>query len=224
MKMSTEINELADAFSKAQGLMKNASKDASNPFFKSSYATLASVIEALREPFALHGLSFMQPCSFREDGSIMVETIILHKSGQYMTSEIVGRPIKADPQTLGSLISYLKRYGLQAMVGIASADDDAEDAMARPQQQYQQRPPQQNVQRPPQLPPQQENKPEFDKYTMEIVGLVKKLSDNGNDKEKIALILKEMEVKDSKEIQSLDEMTKAEIIENLKYKVEEANL
>jgi hypothetical protein len=131
MNLSENIAEFAKAFAAAQGMMRSASKDASNPFFKSSYSTLASVIEAIREPFASNGLSFSQPCKIKEDGSVIVETIIMHSSGQYIIGEITGKPVKNDPQAIGSLVSYLKRYLLQAMAGIASADDDAESAVER---------------------------------------------------------------------------------------------
>lgn len=233
MKMSNEINELADAFSKAQGLMKNASKDASNPFFKSSYATLASVIEALREPFALNGLSFMQPCDFKEDGTILVETIILHSSGQWISGTITGKAlpkiikdrngnmidkIENDPQAVGSLISYLKRYGLQAMVGIASADDDAEEAMSRTPQ-YQAKP------QPKQVAQPVVNREPSDPLFVKIIGLMEKVAgDKFADKAKLAILLEEMKVKTSSEIKSLSEQDKLECISLLEHKCEELNI
>lgn len=122
--MSEQINELATALCKAQGAMRAAQKDRENPFFKSSYATLASVIDAIREPFLANGLSFVQPTRLGEDGAVLVETVLLHASGQWISGEVSARPVKSDPQGVGSLISYLRRYGLQAMVGIASTDDD----------------------------------------------------------------------------------------------------
>ena len=130
MEMSPQINEIAAALSKAQGQMSSASKDAKNPFFKSSYATFASVIEAVREPFAANGLSFVQgTCS---SGDLYtVRTMILHASGQWLASSLSATPSKHDPQGVGSLVSYLKRYGLQAMCGIAASDDDGEAACGR---------------------------------------------------------------------------------------------
>lgn len=130
MEMSSQINEIAAALSKAQGQMSSASKDAKNPFFKSSYATFASVIEAVREPFAANGLSFVQGTSSCGE-SYTVRTMILHASGQWLASSLSATPSKHDPQGVGSLVSYLKRYGLQAMCGIAASDDDGEAACGR---------------------------------------------------------------------------------------------
>lgn len=124
MKMSPTIGALAEALAKAQGMMKAAEKDGDNPFFKSSYSTLATVIEAIRVPFSANKLSFSQPTSIGPDGSLIVETMIMHASGEWLCGEITGRPVKNDPQGIGSLQSYLKRYGLQAMAGVASRDDD----------------------------------------------------------------------------------------------------
>lgn len=124
MKMSPSISNLAKAIVAAQASLRAVGKDADNPFFKSHYTTLAALIEALREPFAANGLAFLQPTSITGDGSIIVETVLLHSSGEWLSGEITGKPVKNDPQGVGSLISYLKRYGLQAMVGLASKDDD----------------------------------------------------------------------------------------------------
>lgn len=128
MQMSPTIGKLAEALAKAQGAMKHAVKDADNPYFKSTYSTLASVMEAIREPFSANGLAFSQPSKLLPDGSVAIETIIMHTSGEWIMGEISAKPVKADPQGIGSLVSYLKRYELQAMVGIASADDDANEA------------------------------------------------------------------------------------------------
>jgi hypothetical protein len=196
MKMSDDIKEFAVAFSKAQGLMKNASKDASNPFFKSSYASLASVIEALREPFAANGLSFSQPCRVHTDGSIIVETMIIHSSGQYIMGEITGKPVKNDPQSVGSLISYLKRYLLQAMVGIASEDDDSEAAMGRGSNHDHKVNQSKNTP----VPKATENK-----LVTEFKSKLSSITKNYSDKEKLDRILKEFDIKSSKEIPSLSE-------------------
>lgn len=137
MSQSTDLGKLAEALSKAQGAMRHATKDRQNPFFKSSYATLASVIEAIREPFAANGLAFSQLLASSPDGVLFtVSTVIMHSSGQWLSSDITAKPVKADPQGIGSLISYLKRYGLQAMVGVTAAedDDDGNEASNRPTQ------------------------------------------------------------------------------------------
>lgn len=137
MKRSDSIKELATALSKAQGCMGGAKKDANNPFFKSKYADLASVIDAIREPFAKHGLSYMQfPSILAFEGKVpwvQVETIVLHESGEWI-SEILSIPASADKndhynaQEIGKVITYAKRYGLQAAAGVPSEDDDGNTA------------------------------------------------------------------------------------------------
>lgn len=125
MQMSPTIGKLASALAKAQKAMKPAQKDRDNPFFKSSYATLASVFDALRDPFADNGLSIVQPPGKADEhGNVIVETMILHESGEWIMGDASAKPVKNDPQGIGSVISYLRRYGAQSMAGLASADDD----------------------------------------------------------------------------------------------------
>ena len=131
MEHSEQTAELFAALSKAQAMMGAAPKDGRNPHFKSSYATLASCIDAMRAPFASNGLAFVQAPTL--DGeAVSVETILIHASGQWMRSKLSARPQKLDSQAIGSTVSYLKRYGLMAMAGLPSADDDAEASMERP--------------------------------------------------------------------------------------------
>lgn len=131
MNKSEQINELAAALAAAQGEIKNATKDASNPFFKSQYADLASVREAVQVPFAKHGLAITQLLSNDAHG-VTVETVLLHKSGQWLSGIVSIKPVKDDPQALGSAVTYARRYSLSAIAGIASEiDDDGEAAMGR---------------------------------------------------------------------------------------------
>tara|TARA_B110000977_G_scaffold67301_1_gene91399 strand:- start:1439 stop:2002 length:564 start_codon:yes stop_codon:yes gene_type:complete len=130
MKSSESINELAAALCKAQGEMGGAVKDSSNPFFKSSYADLTSVIKAIKQPFADNGLSYTQfPINFED--RIGVETRLMHKSGQWLEMDYTLPTVKKDPQAAGAAITYARRYALQSMAGIPVADDDAESAMIR---------------------------------------------------------------------------------------------
>lgn len=122
---SESINELAAALSKAQGAMGTAKKDASNPFFKSRYADLASVWEACRKPLSDNGLSVVQLPEFTDSG-IRLETLLMHSSGQWMSSVLCMTPTKSDPQGIGSCITYARRYSLSAVVGICPEDDDGE--------------------------------------------------------------------------------------------------
>ena len=130
MKSSESINELASALCNAQGQMGGAVKDSSNPFFKSSYADLTSVIKAIKQPFADNGLSYTQFPVSNEHG-VGVSTRLMHISGQWLEMEYTLPTVKKDPQASGSAITYARRYALQSIAGIPTADDDAESAMLR---------------------------------------------------------------------------------------------
>ena len=132
MKKSEQVDKLAAALCKAQAEMGGAVKDAKNPFFKSSYADLTSVIKAIKEPFANNGLSYSQfPVTSEGGGGVGVTTILMHSSGQWIESEFYLPLAKKDPQSGGSCVSYARRYSLQSMAGIPTAEDDAEAAMMR---------------------------------------------------------------------------------------------
>lgn len=124
---SESINELASALSKAQGEFDHAKKDVNNAFFKSKYADLASCIDAARVQLSKHGLSVVQVTSM-DNGSMMLETRLLHSSGQWIGGIYPINPVKNDPQGLGSAITYARRYCFCAITGIASDDDDGNAA------------------------------------------------------------------------------------------------
>ncbi len=128
-----DIKELCTALAKAQGQVENAQKNSANPFFKSKYADLATVWDAIREPFSSNGLSVVQQPIDTEDKTTMtLRTILLHASGQALESQF-SMPLKANatPQDVGSLCTYLRRYSLMALTGIAPADDDGNAASSR---------------------------------------------------------------------------------------------
>ena len=105
-----------------------AKKGADNPFFKSKYASLEEVIETVRAEAGKVGLTFTQLVDF-EDGVIFVKTILMHETGECLTSRTpVLTKDNNDPQKMGSGITYAKRYGLQAAFGLPSEDDDGNEA------------------------------------------------------------------------------------------------
>lgn len=120
---SENISELMAALAKAQGKIQAASKDKVNPYFKSKYADLASIREACREPLSENGLAYVQPIQNTPEGPVLV-TILGHSSGQWIRGEMPIIVAKNDPQSLGSAITYYRRYSLAAMIGIAPDDDD----------------------------------------------------------------------------------------------------
>jgi len=130
MQKSETLKELASALCKAQSVMGAAHKDKENPFFKSTYSTLASVVEAVKEPFAENGLSYSQfPISDIEHNRVGITTILMHSSGEFMQSDLLlPLTMKKDAQAAGSAITYARRYALQAIAGIPSDDDDGNGA------------------------------------------------------------------------------------------------
>ena len=136
MEMSATISELAKALCKAQGKMKHAIKDANNPFFRSKYADLASVVEASRPALVENGLSIVQ---FTE-GNVL-HTMLLHSSGEWIRGHIELKPMRQvkdagwveshDPQSYGSCITYARRYAMAAITGVATEDDDSNAATGR---------------------------------------------------------------------------------------------
>jgi hypothetical protein len=103
-------------------------RDSANPFFKSKYADLSSVVEAIREPLSANGLSYVQVVHDAES-SAKVETLILHSSGEWLSCGAVSVPVaKADAQGFGSAMTYARRYSLSAAFGVAPEDDDGNAA------------------------------------------------------------------------------------------------
>lgn len=125
---STEIKDLACALAKAQGAMENAEKGAENPAFKrdgkaSTYATLGNVWDAIRKPLSDNGLCIMQwPRTV--EGGVEVETELLHETGQFMRDTLWLPCPQMTVHTVGSTITYGRRYALMSIVGIAPEDDD----------------------------------------------------------------------------------------------------
>ena len=128
MNQSESILELSKALSKAQGEMGAAIKGSSNPFFKSKYADLGSVIEAIRPAFTANNLSYVHfPISGREGAG--VTTRLMHSSGEWLEGEFL-IPCKEDAHGIGSAITYARRYALQSVAGVPAEDDDGIRAVA----------------------------------------------------------------------------------------------
>jgi hypothetical protein len=125
MKTSETRIELFKAFAIFKKKLKQPLKDANNPFFKSKYVPLENVVAVVDEAMEDTGLSYVQEIEDLDEGYIRVDTVVLHESGEYMI--IKGsklKPVKPDPQSAGSAITYARRYSLSAAMGIASDPDD----------------------------------------------------------------------------------------------------
>lgn len=127
MIKSDSIKELASALCKAQSQMTVASKDSTNPHYKSKYADLASVWEAVRGPLTANGLSVSQLVS-----GMTLESMLMHTSGEFVCSSYPLNPVKDDPQGLRSSITYARRTSLEAIAGIAPDDDDDANMASHP--------------------------------------------------------------------------------------------
>lgn len=131
MNKSESIVTIAKALATAQSEMGTATKDAKNPFFKSSYADLNAIREAVLPVLNKHKISVLQP-TIEVDGQSFVETVLLHESGEFISSITAIIAAKAnDAQSTGSGISYARRYGLQSFLCVGAEDDDGEKAMGR---------------------------------------------------------------------------------------------
>lgn len=128
---SPEVKDLFTALSKAQGELHAVKKDSLNPFFKSHYADLESIWDAVRATLAKNGLCVVQGIA-HVDGVTGLVTTVGHSSGQWIKSFTPLNPVKNDPQGMGSAITYHRRYSLAAMLGVVQTDDDGEVAMNRP--------------------------------------------------------------------------------------------
>lgn len=133
MEGTDQNNELFSALAKAQLEIRPAAFDKKNPIFNSKYATLASVWDACREPLSKNGLAIVQ-FVLNEGDEVFVSTTLGHSSGQWVASRLRlillpsktkdGREMPVSMQTIGSAITYARRYALSAMVGVVSDEDD----------------------------------------------------------------------------------------------------
>lgn len=129
MRQSDSIAKLAPALVKAMAEVENATKNKTNPHFKNKYADLGAVLEAVKPVFASHGLAVVQFPGFA-DGVATLDSVIVHESGEWLAGT-AGAPLqKADAQGVGSALTYLRRYSLAALAGIAQEDDDGQAASA----------------------------------------------------------------------------------------------
>lgn len=129
MRHSENTKEIFEALAKAQGAFGGAKKDSLNPHFKSKYADLASIIEAVRPAMTANGLSSLQEVTMVERG-VAVTTLVTHSSGQWVEFGPIVVPLqKTDAHGVGSASTYARRYALGAALGVAAEDDDGNEAL-----------------------------------------------------------------------------------------------
>lgn len=124
MNSSPEIKDLAAAMAKFQAELKPAIKGNTNPYFKSRYADLQACWDCCREALVKNGLSVVQGSRESNGEIVTVDTRLMHASGQWIESSLTMKPAKADPQGVGSAVTYARRYALSAILGIVADEDD----------------------------------------------------------------------------------------------------
>jgi len=135
--MSSEIAELVKALSIVQSKLAPAKKSEKNPFFHSTYSSLVDVWDNCRALLHENGFAVIQTTDYAVsptgEAALVVITTLAHTSGQFISGTLRLKPVKDDPQSIGSAMSYGRRYGLAGIVGVVAEDedDDAEGAMAR---------------------------------------------------------------------------------------------
>lgn len=174
---SDNLADLAAALAKAQAEIQDPKRTADNPFFKSKFAPLHEVLGVVRPALTKYGLSLTQHPDYLS-GIVTVEALLLHSSGQWLSSSMSTPVSKPDAQGIGSATSYLRRYQLLAIAGCAQEDDDGNAASARPgtpqnareaprrpkdEPQVDEPPP------PPPAPPEAQEEPPHDLWTTEEI-------------------------------------------------------
>ena len=131
MNRSDSIDQLAVALAKAQGEISSAVKESENPYFGSRYADLAAVWTAARDGLTKNGLSVSQFAETQIHDSatvVSLTTMLIHSSGQWLAGELRILPAKQDAQSIGSCLTYMRRYALAAIAGVVTEDDDGNAA------------------------------------------------------------------------------------------------
>lgn len=123
-------DSISAAYVAAFSEIEAATKSANNPHFKSKYADLPAVIDAIKPHLAKHNLGFMQ-CPRPSDGGVSIETILIHASGDKLSMGVLFVPAnKHDAHGYGSALTYARRYALQTCFGLPTEDDDGNAAVA----------------------------------------------------------------------------------------------
>jgi hypothetical protein len=167
MKTSESIANISKAFIECQKELPTIEKTEVNPFFHSKYAGLDMVIAKTIPVLAKHKLAILQ-FPIEEDG---LETIVLHESGEYLSERFIMKPVSGKPQDKGSAISYARRYAWCSILGIATEDDDGNNASKEVKKKE----------------PMKANNPK-----VEIVNLLKKLECDTSSKEQCELSVKSL--------------------------------
>jgi hypothetical protein len=122
---SEQLDQLATALSIAQGEIEGAVENSANPYFKSKYADLHTVMQACKKPLKDNGLSVVMTYEVENEKNYLV-TRLLHKSGQWIKGRVLLPAGKGDSQSIGGSTTYFRRYSLSSLIGLSTFDDDGE--------------------------------------------------------------------------------------------------
>lgn len=135
---SESIANIAKALALAQTKMnaitrnKSVQVEGQRGRYSYTYAELADVVDAVLPALNSEGIGVIQGPGSLDDGTIIVDTMLVHESGEWMRCELAMKPTRPDPQGQGSAITYCRRYALMAIAGVAPEDDDGAAASAPP--------------------------------------------------------------------------------------------
>lgn len=224
MQKSDTVKDLFIGLVRLRQSIKQPSKDANNPFFKSNYVTLEGVQKAIDEAKKGTGIDYSQFVETSPDGRTGVSTMVYSDKGEYIiTDPLYLQPVKNDPQGNGSVVTYSRRYQLSALFGISSdIDDDGNNASGNQQNRRQQR--QGNYQRRQQKPSHQQaadpiavQKQQFDQTVNKIAAAT------GQNKQEIISSLQEIITADS-EYQAANDLGKWQKTNNVANKMLEQSI
>lgn len=125
MTHSESIANIAKALSLFHIKVETIKKDANNPFFKSTYASLSNILDSIKEPLMESGLSIAQ---FPTQERTLITLLMHGESGEWIQSSYEMRPVKDDPQSRGSVLTYQRRYALSAILLLNIMEDDDANA------------------------------------------------------------------------------------------------
>lgn len=129
MRQSENIGKIAAALTEAQKKFTTAAKDGDNPHFRSHYATIESVLDAVVPALNAQGIAVIQRPAADDYQGACLETMLVHNSGEWISSLIKIPSGKNDAHGYGSAYTYARRYSLAAMCGLKQGDDDGNAAV-----------------------------------------------------------------------------------------------
>lgn len=128
MNKSESLKAISKALTSFHTKINKISKDSKNPFFKSKYASLSNILDAIEHPLSECGLSI---CQF-PTGQNGLTSILMHESGEFISAEYEMKPVKDDPQGRGSCLTYMRRYGISAILCLNIDEDDDGNRASQP--------------------------------------------------------------------------------------------